>query len=49
MFGPCTRKCDLTGKMQKCHDNANLTGECNFKRENANIKKCANLIGQMQI
>ena len=29
--------------------NANLTGECKFKTKNANIKKCANLIGQMQI
>ena len=29
--------------------NANLTGECKFKRKNANIKKCANVIWQMQI
>ena len=29
--------------------NANLTGECKFKRKNANIKKCANVIRQMQI
>ena len=29
--------------------NANLTGECKFKRKNTNIKKCANVIGQMQI
>jgi hypothetical protein len=34
--------------MQKCHDNANLTGECKFKRKNANIKKCANLKGKTQ-
>ena len=45
---------NLKGKMQKCHDNANLTEECKFKRKNANLKgktqKChnANLKGKMQ-
>jgi hypothetical protein len=34
--------------MQKCHNNANLTGECKFNRKNANIKKCTNLKGKMQ-
>ena len=29
--------------------NANFTGECKFKRKNANIKTCANVIGQIQI
>jgi hypothetical protein len=40
----CTEYCchftiTCFGKMQKCHDNANLTGECKFKRKNANLKE----------
>ena len=30
--------CKFKRKNVKCHDNANLTGECKFKRKNANIK-----------
>ena len=37
---------NLKGKKQKCHDNANITGESKYKRKNANIKKCANLKGK---
>ena len=48
--------CDLTGKMQICHDNANMPRQLQKCHDNANIKvktlKChdnANLKGKTQI